>query len=343
MYVLGAGFSAPLGLPLVQNFLEKSKDQYFANLGEFAYFQKVYEIINQLARIKNVYSTDLYNIEEILSLVEMQSYLAGQHNPTHSLLIDYITDVIQFHTPQIPSPMENHEHWGMNVAGTAPWYRFVEFTAGLLPYAFRGTGQPGGPFHWEATPRQNPQVRYSVVTLNYDLILETGAQQVRRRTCGDLSFSRDPKDLSSPTFNGVLLAKLHGSIDTYDIIPPTWSKTLPTPGPGTDWELAFKLLSRANHIRFIGYSLPAGDSNVRYLFQAAVARSEHLKTIHVICKDPDGGVRRRYDDLVVFPNYRFHEGDTEEYLSRVENSSQEWPEGGQYFNLEFAHNAVFGA
>jgi len=31
VYLLGAGFSAPLGLPVMSNFLEKSKDIYFAD------------------------------------------------------------------------------------------------------------------------------------------------------------------------------------------------------------------------------------------------------------------------------------------------------------------------
>ena len=31
VYVLGAGFSAPLGIPIVRSFLEKSKDLYCAD------------------------------------------------------------------------------------------------------------------------------------------------------------------------------------------------------------------------------------------------------------------------------------------------------------------------
>ena len=45
VYVLGAGFSAPLGIPVMSNFLVKSKDMYFASPERFSHFQKVFDRI----------------------------------------------------------------------------------------------------------------------------------------------------------------------------------------------------------------------------------------------------------------------------------------------------------
>lgn len=38
VYILGAGFSAPLGLPVMSNFLVKSKDLYFSDTEKYKRF-----------------------------------------------------------------------------------------------------------------------------------------------------------------------------------------------------------------------------------------------------------------------------------------------------------------
>jgi NAD-dependent SIR2 family protein deacetylase len=65
--ILGAGFSAPLGLPVIRNFLLRAKDLYFSNSTQYGYFSDVFKRIDDLARLKNVFTADLLNIEEILS------------------------------------------------------------------------------------------------------------------------------------------------------------------------------------------------------------------------------------------------------------------------------------
>ena len=75
LYIFGAGFSAPLGLPLMNNFLVKSKDLYFKDKSKYAYFDEVFNLIDEMSVSKNYYNTDLLNIEEILSILEMQSFL----------------------------------------------------------------------------------------------------------------------------------------------------------------------------------------------------------------------------------------------------------------------------
>ena len=77
VYILGAGFSAQFGLPVMSNFLEKSKDMYAlkgsTNLRgtDVDFFNDVYLEIDKLRRCKDFYASDMTNIEEILSLFEM--------------------------------------------------------------------------------------------------------------------------------------------------------------------------------------------------------------------------------------------------------------------------------
>ena len=45
VYLLGAGCSAGLGLPVMADFLEKSKDLYFSDSDRYAHFEKVFKFI----------------------------------------------------------------------------------------------------------------------------------------------------------------------------------------------------------------------------------------------------------------------------------------------------------
>jgi hypothetical protein len=107
VYLLGAGFSAPLGLPVVSNFRIKSYELFARDPEEFSHFQEVSDRINDLSKIKNFYDANLYNIEEILSLLEMEHHLEGKKLPKN--FIKYILDVISYYTPKI----EPHQPGGL--------------------------------------------------------------------------------------------------------------------------------------------------------------------------------------------------------------------------------------
>ena len=85
VYILGAGFSAQFGLPVMSNFLEKSKDMYaLKNSGQgnsipdIDFFESVYREIDKLRRCKDFYASDMTNVEEILSLFEMGKMLGSK-------------------------------------------------------------------------------------------------------------------------------------------------------------------------------------------------------------------------------------------------------------------------
>ena len=71
VYLLGAGFSAPLGLPVMSNFLMKSKDMYSEDPDRYSHFKKVFDRIREMSVCKNYYKADLFNIEEVLSILEI--------------------------------------------------------------------------------------------------------------------------------------------------------------------------------------------------------------------------------------------------------------------------------
>jgi hypothetical protein len=193
---------------------------------------------------------------------------------------------------------------------------------------------------------------YAVITLNYDLVLESLAGDLNdwvlkkddllAKRHSRRHFRRDFKSRPDEGgFNGYL-AKLHGSIDTADLVPPTWNKRLAKGNILKAWQIAHWLLENANHVRIIGYSLPEADSYIKYLLRAAIVRNSHLKTFDVLCLDRDETVRKRYDDFVCFPNYRFRSGCVKNYLEKHFYYYYEgWPATVELGGLEEVHQVFF--
>jgi hypothetical protein len=295
VYVLGAGFSAPLGLPLVGNFITMSKDLYFGNPRGYPHFSTIYDQFGKMASAKNYYTANLLSIEEVLSILEMESTVTGD-SETRDRFIQFLKDTITFYTPKFEGSIWDG-HFRTSAEGLV-----CAFLASMT--GFRATRYKHGQDERFCLP---PSSQYALISLNYDLVLEralnvlSGIPFAQREGIGhsQLDFQREGTGFRE---SQVALAKLHGSVDS-NIVPPTWNKMIQEE-VGKAWHLAYTALSDATQIRIIGYSLPIMDSYVRYLFKAAILRSQHLKHIDIICLD-DGGVRDRYCSFVSFPSARF--------------------------------------
>lgn len=318
VYLLGAGFSAPLGLPVMSNFLEMAKDIYELNPRKNKHFKKVFDAINTMAKAGMYYSADFFNIEEVLSILEMERMLASRQ--TEELFTRFISDVITHYSPIltttfVPTDQEPNR-WKNNIFEGFDYANYYgHFVCALLnveisliqdtseiPYLFR--------IHCE--PVEDRDRQYSIVTLNYDLVLEMTAKHLMNNFSGgsDIRFNR--ADLQDE--EGSHIGKLHGSIDNPGIVPPTWNKNLHE-NIVEEWKMAYRLFSEANHIRVIGYSLPETDAYVRYLLKSAIAQTLNLKSFDVICLDNENDeIRSRYSAFLRFPKFRFVSGVVENYL-----------------------------
>jgi hypothetical protein len=225
----------------------------------------------------------------------MQESLTG--NASKGRFTTYIKDVILHCTPKLDTPNSVSSY--SRSTGT-PYSVFVGhlFCDYLDSKQVVEHGQPrmSAIFQDDGEPRAR---KYSVVTLNYDLVLESNLENF----CQETSDNVHPKR----GFNverGVTLAKLHGSVDGNIIVAPTWNKSL-TPEIFAAWEAAYRALSEANQIRIIGYSLPVADGYVRYLLKAAVVKAKHLKNIDIVLLDDLGGeVVERYKNFIAFREAR---------------------------------------
>jgi hypothetical protein len=179
---------------------------------------------------------------------------------------------------------------------------------------------------------------YDVVTTNYDCVLENACEFINSHCVArePISFCTRLEDWDGTT---PALAKLHGSVAGGHIVPPTWSKGA-HPEIAAQWRLAKHVLSRAQHIRFIGYSLPEADSYIKYLLKSAVLDARHLKTIDALCLDTDGAVERRYAAFVKLPRFRYTNRDTFTLLLHFSNHND--PASDPASILEQAHFNTFG-
>jgi hypothetical protein len=70
-----------------------------------------------------------------------------------------------------------------------------------------------------------------------------------------------------------------------------------------------------------------GDDYLKYLLKAAVVAAENLKRIDVVCLDPYGDVKERYERYIRFNFCRFKNATTQKYLKAIpERSSPSQPQ-----------------
>jgi hypothetical protein len=334
VYILGAGFSAPLGLPVVADFLVKARDLYFSRREEHKHFDDVLGQVAQLSMVKNYVEADLFDIEEVFSVLDMEEHLKGEYARSKRLS-DFIRSVIVAYTPEISYGAPTGVNWWDMNFGHGPASDHSAFVASLFQLDF--TRDRAGAF--AATPCET-DVRYDVISLNYDTVLEAICTQIASERGGLIKFAR-PGQGSEPEPQQPWLCKLHGSVDDGDLVPPTWRKT--SNGPlAAEWRVARQLLAGANHIRILGYSLPASDSYIKYLFKAAFKDSPHLKSVHVVTLDPSGQARARFERFFTFNFFRFKSGDVTEYARQITGAFRQRSRGPyRYDQLERLHAGYF--
>lgn len=344
VYILGAGFSAPLGLPLMSTFLSRSKDLFAKEPAKYvALFKPIFDEVDRMAKAKNYYSADLFNIEELLSLLEMGAFANANRRAVE--FKEYICAVIE--GSMLPLSSSNRgslpSSFIFGDSSSGNWLYYGPFVAAILGMSIEHDQQTNT---LSVRRVDRPRCVYDVITLNYDRIPEVLAAHVlaNARTLQgtgpapgfDVFPSSGERDHSKP-----LLAKLHGSSeDPSSIVPPTWNKGR-SEHIASAWRYAHEALSKANHIRFIGYSLPVTDAYFKYLLKSSVLDSDNLKTIDAFCLDHSHIVEQQYRSFITFNTFRFVSGDTLSYLRKVRGSLPNYqPDDMMWAHLEAAHESM---
>lgn len=223
-YILGAGFSAPAGVPVMGNFISMSKDLYFSDPNRYSYFKSVFAKIDRLSKIKSYFNADLFNIEEVLSILETERQLIKATKANREF-VSLITDVLNHYTPPLANfAPERPANWEDFIFGRhMPEKLYAAFFASMFGLLFSRRSDNDRGLRIE---NFDDHRGYSIVTLNYDLLPERFEQLLAKYFAGGetIHFQRDRYDETDYLPH---LAKIHGSSDSKDIIPPTWAKIQP--------------------------------------------------------------------------------------------------------------------
>lgn len=273
LFILGAGFSKPLGLPVIADFLQLSKDMFQNDPVRYAKFNEIFQHIRQMGMAQSYVNVDLDNIEEILSVLEMDALTKNEEVLVEKFKA-YIGEVIRDSTPPISITCPPRRNVGFAGDNQEPVRYYIgnqheddpavylAFVASLFNVSLMWAKPESGNAETPVLPTwrtYNQTSCYGIISLNYDMVLEMSVDAINAKLSqspnkAEIGFSHSiPKtidELYKP--NHVHLAKLHGSVHDNSIIPPTWNKYQSTAVKNA-WSLARRLIAGANHIVFLGY------------------------------------------------------------------------------------------
>lgn len=313
VYILGAGFCAEAGLPMVPQFMNVLGDchQWLQGQGrllEADAVGKVLEFRLKAAGAAHRVRFDPENIEELFSLAaaSVGGSIDRDVRLAIAATIDFAASTLSPSTVQPRRPeirVDQQAGWTAPatwslvqpiVPGEGGYYQcpLYEFYVGLMAGAL--TGALKGARH------------NTIITFNYDLIVESALSDLgkaysygfKKKT---VNFDDSAKCVQAADAHSVDVLKLHGSVNwalpgsqgrkmtvygSYShlvanelcpiIAPPTWRKVI-TRQIEDVWKAAVSALSTATRVLVIGFSIPRTDPHFKYLIAAGLRENISLR------------------------------------------------------------------
>lgn len=328
VYILGAGFSADRGMPLINNFMFRMRDAHEWLLllnrnTEAKAIEHVLEFRKAAASAAYRVKINLENIEELFSLAsatdDNESNLSDAIRTAIAATLDFCSAIqpenkINIQTSQ-PTPSL------MNFGGES------SFTSG-----FDYKDIPTYRLYLDSMLGFQGLIRgkNTIISFNYDTIVEEALTSMEI----GFTYGFDAKDATYQTSHlklddlGIKLLKLHGSAnwarandqnnsegnltvhDSYfeltklnatpDLIPPTWRKNFDG-GLETIWTHALKAIESATRIIVIGFSVPETDTHFKYLMAAGLQDNISSRDIVFVNPASDGVLESRISALFTNP------------------------------------------
>jgi hypothetical protein len=333
VFITGAGFSAEAGGPLISDFIEKARKIYRSS--DYPLIRKTKEDYNNIdvaiSELRSLYSKaylDLNNIEALYGALEfgimIDKFGSRKGNEIKNLrdsLIKLIVTTIELSIK----------------------YEFNSTTRRIFPSKVYKQ-------FFQKLHSIKSQCNFSFITFNYDLILEIALESV------SISYSYA---LNSNDLNDTYLLKLHGSLNWYDkgntlsveplsnlqeginfnvaenflpvglqiinsgripkIIPPTLNKFKYQEQLGLVWKKAAQVLSEAELVFIIGYSMPESDVFFKYLYALGIDSPVHLNKVVII--NNNSSVHAAYHSLMgkidEHRKFRFISGLFNQYVDTI--------------------------
>jgi SIR2-like domain len=314
VYVIGAGFSKDAGLPVVDEFFNRTRDsvQWLKEnhyMREADAVQRVLHFRLQAAAAALRVELDVENIEQLFSLVAAQAgaddHLMDDVTLAIAATLEFArrtarSRLVQIFVPPEATPPPTWQRQANQPTAyvAASGYEVI---AGIM------TGLWGGR-SWDT--------RNTILSFNYDLTVEEALRALGTSfNYGFSSSSVHRNESGHDQGSELLLLKLHGSInwsicndrvvngqtvidfDKVDLyrdfgalcqgrlepllIPPTWRKVA-FGALSEVWGKAVEALATATRIVIVGYSMPVIDQHFKYLLAAGLQRNISLRNIIIV-------------------------------------------------------------
>ena len=219
VFILGAGFSAQAGAPLLDDFLDKSREfkddpSFGLEADERQRFEDVFKFRREMAQSRDKVRIDLDNIEELFGLVELSRRLGRNNEKTRDATVYLIAKTLEL-AVKAPGngrrevvfnvkPEHNEEFRVANqhgrfkvgnaVFGADIYEYFAALACGLL----------------DVPPRRATRAT-AFITFNYDLVLDRALQRLQIQPDYQLTAS-SPQTSGLPQSGPTCpVLKLHGS------------------------------------------------------------------------------------------------------------------------------------
>jgi len=321
VYILGAGFSAEAGLPVVSSFLGRMRDTVDwldtqGRVAEREAIERVLDFRREAAAAGYRINLDLDNIEHLLSLADAKPGATNTQD-----IRSAIAATIDFAATTGYPPIGR-----LRVIGSNGW----PCSAAWRATATRWTAVPGTDFEdvessvydyyaaslsGLAAAKREPG-KNVVITLNYDVLLEEALRRldipISYQVCGggvDVDPTAGINDSLPEAFQ---VLKLHGSVNwgqkadqsvlvcrNYEhvrslnlaplLVPPTWQK-IAAEALLRVWDSAVGAIAKATRIILIGFSIPPIDQHFKYLLSVGLKDNSSLREVRIV--DPRAGVLR---------------------------------------------------
>jgi hypothetical protein len=332
VYILGAGFSAEAGLPVIKDFMNRMRDAgaWLAERGdrgdEVAAIDSVLDFRLKAAAAAYRVPVDVENIEELFSLASASgtTELSDQVTMAIAATLDYCSatapasELISV-TKLGDTKWEKPPNWqfindlnhpaAIGSVYSCPLY---EFYVGLLC----------GYFDQGGIDRRD-----TIISLNYDTIVEEALSRLGLPFgyAGDEMIEwRAPRPCADVERRRITVLKLHGSVNlaarmkkdldvppllaysSYQdlrregllpmLVAPTWQKSFGGYLSAV-WREAVSALRTATRVVILGYSVPRTDQHFRYLLAAGLQENISLRKVLVVNNDPQQEFQRRLSSL----------------------------------------------
>jgi SIR2-like domain len=312
VYVLGAGFSAPRGFPVISNFMFALRDAHEWLSAQNRNWEAA--AIERVLLFRREATPAAYRVDLDLEDIEVLFSLASVTGDAYSTDIRIaIAATLEYRRVTTPAPRstfrtsppkshpQNARQWTstytVDDSGNAAMDTY-DFLVNALLGRFANLDMEG---------------RNTFVTLNYDTLVEESLSALGVPFSYGFQARHESRNGSDPIGSaaadpGVLVLKLHGStnwflsdtrgdsqrppelevIDSYDtlrarqiapaLVPPTWRKSI-SGQLQLVWDHALRELSEATRVIILGFSIPQTDLHFKYLLASALRENVSLREI----------------------------------------------------------------